>query len=130
MIQYFTPSSVIIIISTRSERFATRGTSHSASSTIFRNNGGEYDTDPCSEIGAFRHALWQATITSYYGHDIATEVGNAHEDNPSTNIRCLNGLDFNGFNRSEQSQYRAKCEQANQAIYDAAIMLTINIDTQ
>ena len=31
----------------------------------------------------------------------------------------LNGLDFNGFNCSEQSQYRAKCEQVNRTIHDA-----------
>ena len=77
-------------ISTRSERFATRGKSHSDPNTIFRKNGCAKDFDPCSEIGAFRHTLWQATIASYYGRDIATEVGNAHEDNPSTNLSVRN----------------------------------------
>ena len=34
------------------------------------------------EANAFRHALWQATIANRYGNSIATQVGNAHEDNP------------------------------------------------
>jgi RHS repeat-associated protein len=33
-----------------------------------------------SEVNAFRHTLWQAMITVRYGSEIATEVGNAHED--------------------------------------------------
>ena len=61
--------------STRSSRFATRGSSQSDQQTFFKGNGCEDDVDPCSERGAFRHALCQATITSYYGSDIATEVG-------------------------------------------------------
>ena len=77
-------------ISTRSERFATRGRSVSDPNTILKKNGLSIDFDPCSEIGAFRHTLWQATIASYYGRDIATEVGNAHEDNPSTNLSVRN----------------------------------------
>lgn len=32
---------------------------------------------------AFRHVLWQATITKRYGIDIAREVGFAHEENPN-----------------------------------------------
>ena len=39
-----------------------------------------------SENGAFRHTLWQATITSEYGESIAKQVGNAHEDNPFVNL--------------------------------------------
>ncbi len=77
-------------ISTRSSRFATRGSSQSDQQTIFRSNGCEDDVDPCSERGAFRHTLWQATITSYYGSDIATEVGNAHENNPNADLTARN----------------------------------------
>jgi len=33
-----------------------------------------------SEVNAFRHVLWQAMIASRFGPEIATDVGNAHED--------------------------------------------------
>ena len=82
------PGEMNTNISTRSERFATRGSSYSSQGTIFRSNGCTEDPDPCSEIGAFRHTLWQATIASYYGRDIATQVGNAHEDNPNANLKA------------------------------------------
>ena len=82
------PGEMNTNISTRSERFATRGSSYSSQGTIFRSNGCTEDSDPCSEIGAFRHTLWQATIASYYGRDIATQVGNAHEDNPNANLKA------------------------------------------
>lgn len=36
-----------------------------------------------SQINAFRHVLWQATITKKYGAEIAKEVGFAHEENPN-----------------------------------------------
>ena len=36
-----------------------------------------------SQVNAFRHVLWQATITKRYGIDIAREVGFAHEENPN-----------------------------------------------
>ncbi len=36
-----------------------------------------------SQVNAFRHVLWQATITKRYGADIAREVGFAHEENPN-----------------------------------------------
>ena len=32
------------------------------------------------------HALWQATITSEFGYDVALQAENAHEANPSTDI--------------------------------------------
>ncbi len=35
-----------------------------------------------SQVNAFRHVLWQATITKRYGPEIAREVGFAHEENP------------------------------------------------
>ncbi len=36
-----------------------------------------------SQVNAFRHVLWQATITKRYGIDIARKVGFAHEENPN-----------------------------------------------
>ncbi|AOM79098.1 DUF6973 domain-containing protein [Pedobacter steynii] len=38
-----------------------------------------------SEVNAFRHVLWQATITSEFGSDVASKVGFAHEENPNSN---------------------------------------------
>ena len=35
-----------------------------------------------TQVNAFRHTLWQATITSRFGSEVATEIGNAHEENP------------------------------------------------
>lgn len=48
-----------------------------------KTNNGEQDG---SQINAFRHGLWQATITSTFGESIAKQVGNAHEDNPSADL--------------------------------------------
>jgi hypothetical protein len=33
-----------------------------------------------SEVNAFRHVLWQSTITRLFGENVAEEVGNSHED--------------------------------------------------
>jgi hypothetical protein len=35
-----------------------------------------------SQVNAFRHALWQATITARFGPGIAAWVGMSHENNP------------------------------------------------
>lgn len=35
-----------------------------------------------TQVNAFRHTLWQATITSRFGAEAATMIGNAHEENP------------------------------------------------
>jgi hypothetical protein len=34
------------------------------------------------EVNAFRHVLWQSTITGAFGSGIANQVGKAHEANP------------------------------------------------
>jgi len=65
-------------ISTVATRFATRG------NVLYGSMRGQ--TDEGSENGAFRHALWQAGITSAYGSQIATEAGNAHEENPNVDL--------------------------------------------
>jgi hypothetical protein len=59
-------------ISTNAVRFATR---------IGLNENAKREG---SEVNAFRHALWQAAITSLYGENIAIQIGNAHESNPNT----------------------------------------------
>lgn len=58
------------------------GTNISTIATRFSTSLGlnENATSEGSEVNAFRHVLWQAMIASKYGPDIATEVGNAHED--------------------------------------------------
>jgi RHS repeat-associated protein len=35
-----------------------------------------------TEVNAFRHVLWQASISSEFGASVAVQVGNAHEINP------------------------------------------------
>lgn len=74
-------------ISTVAARIAAQGASSGAESSILdarREVGSEGLGD---EVGAFRHALWQAIITSKYGASIALEVGNAHEDDPNAKIK-------------------------------------------
>ncbi|QEY26336.1 membrane lipoprotein lipid attachment site-containing protein [Neisseria zalophi] len=42
-------------------------------------NGGGRGT----QVNAFRHTLWQAAISSQFGPEIAEEIGNAYETDPS-----------------------------------------------
>ncbi len=58
-------------ISTNAARFSTKG-------NILQENASHEG----SEVNADRHTLWQATITSKYGSDIAKEAGDAHEEHP------------------------------------------------
>ena len=44
------------------------------------------ECEPGSENGAFRHTLWQATITPEFDTRTEEEAGNAHEDNPNTDL--------------------------------------------
>ena len=67
-------------ISTNATRFATRG------NILYGSNPKTGQDDRGSENGAFRHALWQAQITSEFGADIAKQVGDAHEDNPNIDM--------------------------------------------
>jgi hypothetical protein len=63
-----------INISTRAARFATNFTLSDEEDAAKQNQG--------SQINAYRHALWQASITRRFGVEIAQEVGDAHEENP------------------------------------------------
>lgn len=58
-----------------------------------------------SQINAFRHVLWQATIANNFGEDIAKEVGDAHEDNPFVNLtqRTFSGLSPEVISNVDQS---------------------------
>ena len=76
-------------ISTNAARFSTRGSSAESKSSILEepkalgNEG--------SQVNAFRHVLWQATITKEFGAGIADQVGKAHEENPY----AIDGKPFN-----------------------------------
>jgi hypothetical protein len=67
-------------ITTNSTRFSTRGASKESKSSVLEEPGnmGKEGT----QVNAFRHTLWQSTITSKMGTTIAKMVGNAHEENP------------------------------------------------
>ncbi|OOQ58313.1 hypothetical protein BC343_11810 [Mucilaginibacter pedocola] len=68
-------------ISANSERFATRGASDDSGSVLA---GGQEGAG--TESNAFRHTLWQATIASQFGSDIAQSFGDAHENNPNADL--------------------------------------------
>jgi RHS repeat-associated protein len=80
-----------INISTNAVRFATRG-------NILNGTRGQQDEG--SENGAFRHALWQAEITSQFGSQIALEAGYTHEENPSANLSRRN---FNSLAAADET---------------------------
>lgn len=57
-----------------------------------------------SQVNAFRHVLWQATIATRFGDDIATQVGNAHEDDPwATSGKGANVYEFDTMSLADQS---------------------------
>ena len=67
-------------ISTNATRFATR------QEVLYGSRPRSGEIEMGSENGAFRHTLWQATITSRYGADIAKQIGDAHESNPFVDL--------------------------------------------
>lgn len=42
----------------------------------------ENETHEGSQVNAFRHVLWQATLAAKFDNSVAAQAGNAHEDNP------------------------------------------------
>jgi RHS repeat-associated protein len=48
-----------------------------------------------TEVNAYRHVLWQAATTTKFGAGIATQIGNAHEDQPHVDlsVRVFRGKD-------------------------------------
>ena len=52
-------------------------------------NGKILSLEDGGERNALRHGVWQAAITSKYGKDIATQIGNAHENNPHADINKI-----------------------------------------
>jgi hypothetical protein len=74
-------------ISTNATRFARSRDILNMTSIMGEKDG----IDEGSQIGAFRHALWQSTITNRFGISIAVQAGNVHEENPlaNTSLRHL-----------------------------------------
>jgi RHS repeat-associated protein len=68
-------------ISTDAARFSTRGASAQSKSSVLEEPKAQGNEG--SQVNAFRHILWQATITKELGSDIATQIGKAHEENPN-----------------------------------------------
>jgi hypothetical protein len=79
-------------ISTTSARFAW-------SIGLTENNGPHEG----SQVNAARHAIWQASITSIFGQDIAQQAGNAHEDNPNVDLSIRTFSGDNALNRADQT---------------------------
>ena len=87
-------------ISTSSTRFSTRGESQSTKEPVLqKTNNGEQDG---SQINAFRHGLWQASITAKFGESIAKQVGNAHENNPYANLSKRSFAGENALQKADQ----------------------------
>jgi RHS repeat-associated protein len=82
-------------ISTNATRFATRG------EVLYGSKRGQ--TDEGSENGAFRHALWQSTITSEFGNKTAKEAGNAHEENPFAITGSNLKTSFNSLAKADET---------------------------
>jgi hypothetical protein len=66
-----------------------------------------------SQVNAFRHALWQATITKSFGANIAFEIGNAHEKNPNL-VKGVN--DFSNISFTTISIADEACDLLNNDI--------------
>jgi hypothetical protein len=71
-------------ISTNAVRFATLGPTGTPGSTL--NSTAPGGSTEGSQVNAFRHAIWQATIASRFGQDAAKGAGDAHEENPKADL--------------------------------------------
>ena len=81
-------------ISTNSTRFADTG------EVLYGSRPREQE-ERGSEAGAFRHTLWQATITSRYNAKIAKQIGDAHEIDPK-NVD-FNNLTYSSIDEADKS---------------------------
>lgn len=82
-------------LSTRAGKFAINGGLERNKYSISDN-----PLDGGSERGAFRHALWQAKITSKYGPLTAWKVGAAHERNPMADLQKM---EFDNLAEADQT---------------------------
>ncbi|EQB99348.1 DUF6973 domain-containing protein [Photorhabdus temperata] len=53
-----------------------------------------------TQVNAFRHTIWQATIAARYGEKIAKHAGDAHENDPRVD---LNIRQFAVLNEADQT---------------------------
>ena len=56
-----------------------------------------------SEVNAFRHTIWQATITVNYSATIAKQVGDAHEVTPSVDLSKRNFSGSDALSQADQT---------------------------
>jgi RHS repeat-associated protein len=56
-----------------------------------------------SQLNAFRHTLWQATIASTYGEDVAKAIGYAHEANPLAVSRQNFQMNFSNLSNADEA---------------------------
>jgi RHS repeat-associated protein len=85
-------------ISTNSIRFSTRGVDPESGSILQENSSHEG-----SQVNAFRHTLWQSTITSKYDADLAKSAGDIHEDNPSVDLTIRKFAGKGALDKADQS---------------------------
>lgn len=74
----------VVGIAQSSHRFATQGVGDKSLDVFLYANDRRYLEG--TEVNAFRHALWQALTTHYYGFDLAEKAGFSHEKKPWANI--------------------------------------------
>ncbi|MDC9583417.1 hypothetical protein PSI15_18100, partial [Xenorhabdus sp. PR6a] len=82
-------------ISTNAVRFATQGLAAQGGFTEPQGMEGEG-----TQVNAFRHTIWQATLAARYGEKIAKHAGDAHEMDPRVD---LNIRQFATLNEADQT---------------------------
>ena len=92
-------------ISTDAARFATRGASAESKSSVLEEPKSQGNEG--SQVNAFRHVLWQSTITKAFSSDIAKGIGFAHEENPNAIVgkgaEQLKATEFKSVSEADQS---------------------------
>lgn len=92
-------------ISTDAARFATRGASAESKSSVLEEPKAQGNEG--SQVNAFRHVLWQATITKELGTDIAKGIGFAHEEKPNAidnrSPASLGATEFKSVTEADES---------------------------
>jgi RHS repeat-associated protein len=92
-------------LSTDVARFATRGASAESKSSVLEEPKAQGNDG--SQVNAFRHVLWQATITKELGTDIAKGIGFAHEENPNAidngSHASLGATEFKSVTEADES---------------------------
>jgi hypothetical protein len=71
----------------------------------FANSLGLNDTKSGlgTQVNAFRHVEWSASLTVKYGAEIATEAANSHEHNPNVDLSVRNFSGKNAAGEADQT---------------------------